>query len=120
MAEPKAKAKPSFKVKKLITLPLLKFQIDEPIFVKFEEPMFIGKEIKGTGDKAKMEPATLANVINLETGEPCQIILATVLKSILTENYENNAYVGCAFQITKGKKASGKSYNPYSVAELEL
>lgn len=118
----KAEEKKAFtpKVKKLITLPLLKFQIDEPVYIKFLEPMFTGKEIKGAGDKAKMEPATLANCVNLETGEECQIILATVLKSILTENYENDAYVGCGFQITKGKKASGKAYNPYAVAELEL
>jgi len=120
MSKTDTKAKFVPKVKKLITLPLLKFVIDEPIFVKFVDPMFVGKEIKGGGDKAKMEPATLANVVNLETGEQCQIILATVLKSILSENYADDAYVGCGFQITKGKKGSGKSYNPYSVAELEL
>lgn len=111
---------PQFKIKRAITLPLLKFAIDVPVYVKITEPMFVGKEIKGTGEKAKMEPATLANCINLETGEQCQIIIATVLKSIITEEFENESYVGKGFQIIKGAKASGKAYNPYTVAELEL
>lgn len=111
---------PQFKVKRAITLPLLKFVIGEPIYIKIDEPMFVGKELKGSGEKAKMEPATLVNCTNLETGEQCQVIVATVLKSILEEEFEDNGYVGKGFMITKGAKASGKSYNPYTVAELEL
>lgn len=108
------------KVKRVITLPLLKFQIDQPVYVRIDGEMFKGKEIKGSGDKAKMEPATLANCTNLETGEACQIIVATVLHSILTEEYENGAYVGKGFMITKGPKGSGKAYNPYTVSEIEV
>ncbi|AUR98298.1 hypothetical protein NVP1249A_04 [Vibrio phage 1.249.A._10N.261.55.B9] len=114
------KTAPAFKVKRAITLPLLKFVIDQPIYVKLDEAMFVGKELKGSGDKAKMEPATLCNCTNLETGEQCQIIVATVLKSILEEEFPEAGYVGKGFMITKGAKASGKSYNPYTVAELEL
>lgn len=111
---------PLFKIKRSITLPLLKFVIGEAVYVKIDDAMFVGKELKGSGDKAKMEPATLVNCTNLETGEQCQLIIATVLKSILTEEFEDDSYVGKGFMITKGAKASGKSYNPYTVAELEL
>lgn len=106
-------------VKKVVTLPLLKFVIDQPLYVKITEPFFLGKELKGSGDSAKMEPATLANCVNLETGEQCQIIVATVLKSVIEEEYENHSYVGCGFSMTKLAKTSGKRYNPYTVAEIE-
>lgn len=110
-------------IKKLVTLPLLKFSIDKPIYVRIDAPMFVGKEIQGNGTSAKMEPATLANCTNLETGEVCQIIVATVLKSILEEEYEGEdgaGYVGKGFMLTKGAKGDGKKYNPYTVAEIEI
>lgn len=109
-----------FKVKKLVTVPLLKFVIDQPIYVKITSPIFLGKEVKGSGDSSKMEAAHLANVINLETGEEQQIIIAKVVQGVLDEEYPNQGYVGKAFQLTKLAKGSGKRYNPYTVAELDV
>ena len=108
-----------FRVIRHVTLPLLKCVIDTPVYVNITSPIFTGKETKQAGDK-KMEPAKLINCINLETGEDCQLIVGAVLESILTEEYAENSYVGRSFSITKGAKATGKQYNPYSVAEVEL
>lgn len=109
-----------FKVKRNVTLPVFKFQIDEPAYLKITGAMFKGKEMKGTGEKAKMEPATLANGVDLETGEEVQIIFGTALASILHEDYANDSYVGLGFRITKHAKKEGKNYYSYSVAEIEL
>lgn len=116
MPEPK---KPVFKVKRNITLPLIKPALEEPVYIKVTGKMFVGKEIT-TNDKQKMEPATLVNCVNLETGEEAQIIVPSVLKGIFNDEFPNDSYVDKGFSITKHKKASGKRYHPFSVAELEL
>ena len=127
-----------FKVKRNITLPLVKPQIDTPIYIKITEPMKIGKVV---GD---MDAAMICNCIDLETGEAAQIILPSVLQGIFHDDFgaplygakekgaptemlepahddqTPDSYVGLGFQITKHAKASGKKYNPYSVAELDL
>lgn len=110
---------PAFKVKKNLTLPLLKPQLDTPFYITIDEAIFEGKKID-SGAQKDMEAAHLANVTNLETGEKMQIIVPAVLLSILNESYADNAYVGKGFQITKHPKASGKRYHAFSVAELEL
>ena len=125
---------PSFKIARKITLPLIKPQLDVPVYVKFEAPIFVGKQI---GDK---DAAVLANVTNLETGESAQIIIPSVLQGILHDDFGaaaygatakgepvvelkpagDESYVGQGFQLIKHKKASGKQYNPYSVALLVM
>lgn len=110
-----------FKVKRNITLPLIKPQLDVPVYIKITSEMFVGKDVSAAkGDAKKMEPATLVNCVNLETGEEAQIIVPAVLKGIFEDEFPDNGYVGKAFSITKHPKASGKQYHPFSVAELEL
>ena len=108
------------KRKKLLTRPVLKLVIDEPRFVKMTSKMFIGKELKKQKEDAKKkEPATLIEVIDLETGEEAQIIANAVLKSVLDEFYPQDAYVGKSFQLTKHSKQEGKDYFPVAVEEIE-
>ena len=121
-AETKAETKaPAFtpKIKKLITLPLIKPQIDVPIYVHIVEKMFVGKDIKQSIGGKKMEPATLCNCVNMETGEVAQIIIPAVLHGIFDDEYPEDSYVGCAFMITKHSKIKDKNYHPFSVAEIE-
>lgn len=130
---------PKFTVKKRLTLPLLKPQIDVPVFVKIMEPLKVGKKV----DKQKAE-AIIANVVNLETGEEAQFLVPAVIQGILHDEYgaplygqesptdpvhiieeahkdqEPNNYVGKCFQVIKHAKASGKQYNPYTLAEVEV
>jgi hypothetical protein len=56
---------------------------------------------------------------DLETGQDVQVIVATVLRGILTEDYPNDSYVGKGFAITQ-YRVPGKDYNHFDVAELEL
>ena len=66
-----------------------------------------------------MEPAHLAPVINLETGEENLLIVAAVVKGNFDEHYPKNAYVGKAFELVKLGKREGKRYFDYSIKEIE-
>jgi hypothetical protein len=113
------------KVKKLLTRPVLKLEIDTPRYVKVVAAMYIGKEMKKKKDEDKQkEPATLIDVIDLETGEPCQIVANTVLKSTLAEEYPAGAdgvpgYVNKCFSITKQAKQPNRDYNKFKIEEIE-
>ncbi len=108
--------------KKLLTRPVLKFEVDKPRYLLIESAIHIGKEIKSrtpvAADKKK-EPPSLANVIDLTTGEPAQIILNAVLKSVLNEEYPTDSYVGLCFSITKQQRMPGKQYDPFKIEEIE-
>jgi hypothetical protein len=107
------------KRKKLLTRPVLKYVVDVANFVLIEAAAHIGKEMKPGADGKKKEPATLCNVIDLKTGEPAQLILNAVVKSVLTEEYPNDTYVGKCFSITKQARVTGKQYDPFSIEEIE-
>lgn len=107
----------NFKKIRSVTLPLIKWVNGVEKYFRFDGAAFIGKEVKQTGTK-KMEPATLAHVTDLESGEQGQIILATVLRKILDEEYPDNSYVGRSFAITQ-HRVDGKAYNTYTIEEIE-
>lgn len=107
------------KIVKNITLPLIKPQLDKPFYIKVTSPMFEGKKIE-SGDKASMEPATLVNCIDLETGAESQLIVPSVLHGIFDDEYKDDSYVDKGFMITKHPKVSGKRYHAFSVAEIEV
>jgi|SRR5579862_2995416 hypothetical protein len=108
-----------YKSKRLLTIPVLKFVQGQARFVKITGAMHVGKPQKAKeGEKAK-EPATLAPTVNLEDGSVCQIIVSSVVKSILTDEYPNDTYVGKFFKITKGERNPGKQYNQFEVEEIE-
>ena len=100
----KTDKKPAFKVKRNLTLPLLKLTLEQAYHIKLTDKHFIGKEIKGIEGEAKKQPAVLINIIDLETGEPMQMILNKVLQSILDEEFENDSYVGVSIRIVKHAK----------------
>lgn len=109
-----------FKTKKVLTRPVLKFTEGVTHYVKIEAAMFIGKEMKQkAGDDKKKEPATILNVIDLESGEVAQMLVNAVVKSVLTEEYPNDSYVGKCFALTKMPRQPGKQYNPFHVNEIE-
>lgn len=110
------------KVKKLLTVPLLKLAVGEPRYIKVTAAMFIGKEIKSSRANAtpsNREPATLVNAINLETGEECQVICSAVVKGNFEDKYPDNSYVGKCFALTKLERAAGKEYNGFKMEEIE-
>ncbi len=108
------------KRKKLLTRAVLKFVMDEPRHVKFEDAIYLGKEMKQkAGDDKKKEPAHLANVVDLTTGELAQIIVNAVPMSVLKESYPNDGYVGKCFTIMRQKRQPGKQYDPFFVEEID-
>lgn len=123
MAEKAAAAEPKaieFETVRVVNRQLLKFEKDVPRHVMFEGKMHLGKEMKAKEGEKKKEPATLADVVNLETGEQVQIIISAVVKSVLEEEYPKDAYLGKCFTITKRGKAPGKSYEQYTVIEVKV
>lgn len=108
-----------YKVAKVLTLPLFKCVQDEPLPIMILDPMFVGKEMKAAEGAKKKEPATLVNAMHLDTGELGQVICHAVVKSVLTEFYPNDSYVGKCFLLTKHGKDEGKEYNRFDVVEIE-
>lgn len=123
MSTPAEKAVPKFKKVKSLTLPQLKFKVGLPLYVKITGAIYQSKEVKGRNtntDAKKKEPPFLCNCIDLTTGEECQIITASVIKSTLEENYADAGYVGKGFEIVKQARQEGKEYDKYSVTEIEV
>ena len=94
-----------------VTRTLFKMENNKEYYFKLQEPMYTGKKI---GDK---EPATLLNVVDLETGEEGQIIVGAVLKGIMEESYPGQEYVGRCFEVVKFRDAK-HDYNTYNVTEI--
>lgn len=108
--------KKQFKVKQQVSgVSMLKVETGDVVHVKFTSAFKVGK--------IKNNPATLASVVNLETGEIAKIIVSKVLFNILEENYPNESFVGKSFRIEKGEKVKGKAggnaYNEFEVFELD-
>jgi hypothetical protein len=114
---PAIKGLPGFRVARNVTLPLSKWKNEQPKFLLIESAIFQGKEIAQKDGQPEEKPADLLNCIDLETGEQAQIIVGTVLKGTLQDEYPDNAYVGKYFSITQ-LRDPGKKYNTYSVQEL--
>jgi hypothetical protein len=135
---------PKFKIKKHVTVQLLKVEDGKEYFVKFngaihkavvneaEQKKYENAKAKydslSDAEKLQVEakdipvppnPPQLAQVIDLTTGEVVQIIIGSVLESELKREYPNDTYVGKGFSIQKAK-IQGKRYAAYQIAELEL
>jgi hypothetical protein len=111
-----AKAAPfAFKVKKHVTVPLLKIQNNQPAYVKFTGAIFTGKVVDD-----KKEAPQMADVINLETAQEMQIILGTVLVGNLRESYPDDAYVGKQFELVKSAPEGTRKYSLYQITEIEV
>lgn len=111
------------KVLKNVTLPVLRLEEEVPVYVKIVSPMRLSAAKAAEGGKGKkvdMEPATVVEVVNLETGENATMIVNSVLKGNWDEQYPNDDYVDRGFAITKHPKREGKRYNDFSIQEIEV
>jgi len=108
------------KTKRVLTLPTFKLVVDAALYVRIDTAMAVGTVRVGRdGKKPDKEPPTVMTVTNLESGEQGQLIANTVVKTTLDEEYPSGAYVGKCFSITKQKRKEGKSYDPFSIVEIE-
>jgi hypothetical protein len=114
------------KVIKQVSVNLLKLRPGVQLWALFTAPMAVSKPLKNQSaeDKAK-EPPTLLPIVNLESGEVQNIIVGSVLKDLLNDEYPNGSYVGRAFGIAvkeqkDAKAGGGRRYNNYDVVEIEV
>lgn len=109
-----------FTVKRVVTVPTLKLSVGETRILEILESITDGKARvarKGEDGNA-MKAARVMKARDVETKEVGTVVLNKVLESILTEDYPDEAYVGKLFAITKGQKAEGKAYFPFTVLEV--
>ena len=116
--EKKIRTVGGFKVKASVTLPIFKLAAGVQRFFTFDGPMHIGKDTGQVMNGKKMEPATIANVTDLETGEMGVVICATVMSKEIAENYPGETYVGKSFAVTL-IRVPEKKYNLYEILEIE-
>ena len=100
---------------KMVTVPVIKFVPDVPKFVRIENAIYTGKKVE-----EKKEPARIAHVVDLETGEEGLMIVGKVLEGTLDEMYPDNKYVGKCFEIVNHGVRAEKKYNTYSISEVEV
>ena len=106
---------------KHVTMPTLKLLPDVPAYVKITAPIFEGKTQPAKEGEAEKKPPMIFNVINLETGEVCQMVAGTVVQREIQDTYKKDSYVGKCFMIVKGKKkgTGDRGYFTYEIAEIE-
>lgn len=104
-----------------VTMPTLKLVPDVPAYVKITAKIFEGKTQPAKDGEAQKKPPMIFNVINLETGEVCQMVAGTVVQREIQDNYPKDAYVNKCFMIIKGKKkgSGDRGYFTYEIAEIE-
>lgn len=115
----------NFRVKKIITRPIIKLEKGVEYYFLVQSEAFIGKDIKkavkfdSDGKPLPPEPpATLMNVIQLDTGVEGQIIVPKVMQDLLIENYPDRNYVGLSFSV-KLTMVPNKRYNLVTLNEIE-
>ncbi len=110
-----------YKAKKQVTLPSLSMKEGQTFALRFDTAMRVSEVMdKKTEGKKPRDPATIANVTDVATGEQYIFIVPSVVKSNLERDYKDESYVGCVFQIThKGKRKESQRYFDFAITELE-
>jgi hypothetical protein len=110
-----------FRIVKHVTRPLLRLIDNKPVFVKMDGPFRQAEATKNPQKDASgnpVPPPFLADIVNLETDQPSQMVANEVFKSELQKQYPNDSYVGKYFELTKITKAEGKRYNTFTILEI--
>lgn len=110
----------AFKRKKAVTLPsfVIKKEGDKRYF-KFITAMRKSDVITKDKDGKEQEAATVANVVDLESGQEGIYLVNSVVHENLIKAYTEDSYVGKAFEIEHTGKREGKRYSNFSVYEVE-
>lgn len=112
-----------FKVKTHVTVPVWKWEPEQVKFFTINEPIHKSAALRNEAakkgkDGKEMEPADVAKVTDLQTGNVSVLIFGTVLAGNLRETYPSDGYVGKSFSAVQ-HKVEGKRYRTYTVAEIE-
>jgi len=110
---------PAYETVRVVTVPLLKMNIGVPYWIKITCAIYEGKEIT-EGKYKDMGTPQMLKVIDLSTGEGFELIVPTVLGSILGEDYPDDGYVNKCFKITKLPSSGDQSYHTFKLEEVKL
>lgn len=110
-------------VLKQVSTNLLKLRAGASVYFRVTGKMEVAKALKRQSDSDRKEPPTLLPIVNLETGEVQSVIVGSVLKDLLTDEYPKDAYVHkCFWLVVKDQKESkaggGRRYNTYDLKEI--
>ena len=113
-----------FHVKKQVTRTVL-HQVDGVAYaVAFTSEIRDSEVVEsGRGGKAKMSPARISEITNLESGELQILIMNTVLEGELTKAYPDNGFVGKMFTFMRKQgpdRKDDRGYKVYQIAEIEF
>ena len=82
-------------------------------------PIRAGKSVANPRSGIAKAP-DIMSVRDAADGNDKEILVGAVLRSSLTENYSEDAYVGLTFACTQGAVKAGTRYKTMSVAEVEV
>lgn len=108
------------KVKRNVTLPVLRQHDGRPIAVQFDSPIKQAKKLDG--DTSDRNPPKVASVIDLSSGELMTLICNAAMVSALEREYPDEAYVGKQFAMVSMKRPhkGERSLREYSIREIEI
>jgi hypothetical protein len=104
--------KSKYSIKRVVRVPQLKLEGGNDYAVKVEAAMY-EEPARGTKTEGTV---TLMKVVNLDTGELCNILLGAVLRQLFTEEDD---YVGRFYLIGVGAIEGDNTWRDYSLAELD-
>lgn len=111
-----------YKLKKILTLPSLVMKTPgEGRALKFIEAIHESKvQGKQLADGTFEKPASVAQVVDLDTGEALMFLVPAVVKKNVMDGYPNDGYVGLCFYIKNmGKRKDGQRYADFGIAEID-
>lgn len=107
------------KVKRAVTLPSLVLKnLGQSTMIQFTTSVRISTVV----DKkdTKREPAKIANVRDITTGQEFIFLVPSVVLANLERDYPNEGYVNAAFFIRNdGKRTETQRYNDFTIVEVE-
>tara|TARA_Y100000758_G_C16034706_1_gene415953 strand:- start:656 stop:1015 length:360 start_codon:yes stop_codon:yes gene_type:complete len=104
--------KSQYSIKRVVRVPQLKLEGGNDYAVKVEAKMY-QEPARGTKTEGKV---TLMKVVNLESGELCNILLGAVLKQLFSEEDD---YVGKFYLIGVGEIEGDNTWRDYSLSEID-
>jgi hypothetical protein len=104
--------KSQYSIKRVVRVPQLKLEGGNDYAVKVEGKMY-EEPARGTKTEGTV---TLMKVVNLDTGELCNILLGAVLKQLFTEETD---YVGKFYLIGVGAIEGDNTWRDYALSELD-
>ena len=104
--------KSQYSIKRVVRVPQLKLEGGNDYAIKVEAPMY-EEAARGTKTEGVV---TLMKVINLETGELCNILLGAVLRQLFGDEDD---YVGRFYLIGVGDIEGDNTWRDYSLSEID-